>query len=219
MKEQTKLRIFKRVLIYLLGLFIMALGVSISKLSNLGVSPVNSIPAVVSEIFEIDMGICTMIIFIGFILIQILILQKHFKKTQCLQIFGAVIFGAFVSLTNLYVTLFVPAGSSYFLQILYIFISVILVAFGILLYLEANILSLPGEGVMQALTYKTGISLASAKMIFDWTVVGISVLLSILSIRTLVGVREGTVIAAFGVGICLKIITKYIKKPLQDFLK
>lgn len=219
MKEKTKLKIFKRVLIYLLGLFIMALGVSISKLSNLGVSPVNSIPAVVSEIFKVDMGICTMIIFIGFIFIQIMILQKKFKKSQCFQIFGAIIFGGFVSITNLYVSLFIPAGTNYFLKILYIFVSIILVAFGILLYLEANILSLPGEGVMQALSYKTGISLATAKMIFDWSVVSISVLLSILSIRTLTGVREGTVIAAFGVGICLKIITKYIKKPLQEFLK
>ena len=42
--------------IYLLGLFVMALGVSISKASDLGVSPVNSIPSVVSEITGVDMG-------------------------------------------------------------------------------------------------------------------------------------------------------------------
>ena len=45
----------RRTVVYLLGLFIMALGVSVSKASQLGVSPVNSIPSVVSDILKVDM--------------------------------------------------------------------------------------------------------------------------------------------------------------------
>ena len=42
--------VIKRILAYCLGLFIMALGVSLSVLSDLGVSPMSSIPYVLSQI-------------------------------------------------------------------------------------------------------------------------------------------------------------------------
>ena len=52
----TKLSV-RRVVIYLLGLFILALGVSFSVKSRLGVSPVNSIPYTVSMLTGIEQGL------------------------------------------------------------------------------------------------------------------------------------------------------------------
>ncbi len=208
----------KRIVVYLIGLFIMALGVSVSKASDLGVSPVNSIPSVMNEICGIDMGICTTVIFIGFIFIQFLILRKDFKAIYLLQIFCSAIFGFFVSISNQIANNILPVCGNYGMRLVYIAISIILVALGILLYLEANILSLPGEGVMQAISDKTGIVLSSSKMIFDWTVVIIAAILSLIFIGKLAGVREGTVIAAFGVGICLKMLNKILLKPVKNFL-
>ncbi len=104
------------------------------------------------------------------------------------------------------------------MQLFYIVISMILVALGILLYIQANILSLPGEGVMQAISQKTGIALSTAKIIFDWSVVIIAAVLSLVCLRTLSGVREGTIIAAFGVGLCLKVLNHFFQKPLERFL-
>jgi uncharacterized membrane protein YczE len=210
---------FRRGLIYLIGLFLMAFGVSVSKVSDLGVSPVNSIPCVVSEISGIDMGLCTTGVFIFFIFIQLLILRRDFKTVYLLQIICSMIFGMFVSITNQIAGIFLPACTNYAMSILYIGISIILVALGILLYLEADILSLPGEGVMQAVSGKAGIPVSSSKMIFDWTVVIIAAALSLIFLEQLTGVREGTVISAFGVGICLKFLNKYCLKPVQVFLK
>ena len=42
--------LLKRLLLYAVGLFIMAVGVSFSVLSGLGVSPIDTIPYVTSEI-------------------------------------------------------------------------------------------------------------------------------------------------------------------------
>ena len=48
---------FRKIVIYCLGLFIMAMGVSFSGSADLGMSPVNSIPYVLSEIFtQLSMG-------------------------------------------------------------------------------------------------------------------------------------------------------------------
>lgn len=208
----------KRIIAYALGLFIMALGVSVSKISNLGVSPVNSIPSVLSDILEVDMGICTTGVFLMFIVIQIIILRKEFQLVNLLQVFCSFLFGYFVSITNKLSVNILPQCSSYIIQLLYVCISIILVAMGILLYLEASILSLPGEGVMQAISNKTGIPLSTAKLIFDWTVVFIATATSLIFTKRLMGVREGTVLAAFGVGICLKLLTKHLKMPLHDIL-
>ena len=209
----------KKVIVYLVGLFVMALGVSVSKASELGVSPVNSIPSVLSDILKIDMGICTTAVFIGFILIQLIILRKDFKPVFLLQILCSAVFGFFVSLSNKLADAFLPPCGNYAARLLYILISMVLVALGIMLYIQADILSLPGEGVMQALSVKTGISLPTAKIIFDWSVVIIAAATSLICLKTLSGVREGTVIAAFGVGLCLKLLNKLFLKPLQGFLE
>lgn len=209
----------KRIITYLIGLFVMALGVSVSKASQLGVSPVNSIPSVVSDILRIDMGICTTAVFIGFILVQFIILRKDFKPIFLLQVLCSMVFGLFVSVSNFLASAFLPVCTNYPMRLFYIVISMILVALGILLYIQADILSLPGEGVMQAISKKTGMALSTAKIIFDWSVVIIAAVLSLVCLKTLSGVREGTVIAAFGVGLCLKVLNHFFQEPLNRFLE
>lgn len=208
----------RRIIVYTIGLFIMALGVSVSKISNLGVSPVNSVPSVLSDILEVDMGICTTGVFLVFIVIQILILRKEFQLVNLLQVVCSFMFGYFVSITNKLSLSILPQGNSYIIQLLYVGISIILVEMGILLYLEASILSLPGEGVMQAISNKTGIELSTAKLFFDWSLVIIAAITSLIFTRSLMGVREGTVLAAFGVGICLKYFTNHFRIPLNKIL-
>ena len=65
-----------RVIIYMIGLLILAFGVAFSVNSNLGVSPVNSLPYVISLIVEKKLGTCVTVVFISYILLQILILRK-----------------------------------------------------------------------------------------------------------------------------------------------
>ncbi len=209
---------FKKILIYCVGLFIMALGVSISKASHLGVSPVNSIPAVQSTIINMDMGICTTMVFTIFILIQIIILRKEFKLFNLLQIIPSFLFGIFVSGTNWLCDLLLPVTVNYFVSIIYLLISMILIALGILFYLNAEILSLPGEGVIQAISHKSHMKLSTAKIMFDWSLILIAAILSLAFLGELNGIREGTVIAAFGVGTCLKLAEQLFEKPLRSFL-
>lgn len=48
--KHSAITLLKKVLVYCTGLFIMAMGVSFSGTADLGMSPVNSIPYVLSEI-------------------------------------------------------------------------------------------------------------------------------------------------------------------------
>lgn len=70
---------------YFVGLFIMTLGVSMSVKSNLGVSPVSSIPYTITCIFGLEMGKATIVFHIFLVILQIIILRKEFKLKNLLQ--------------------------------------------------------------------------------------------------------------------------------------
>ena len=218
MKEHNVSLLVKKVFIYCLGLFLMALGVSFSVKSNLGVSPVNSIPYVVSLITGIEQGKCVTAIFIGFIGLQILILMKDFKVKNLLQIIGSTIFGYFVTAANA-LTAGIPSCTQYPMQLLFLFISMVFVAIGVSMYLKPNLLSLPAEGVMMALVEKFGIKFPNAKTGFDTAMVVVAALLSLLYFHKLQGVREGTLIAAVGIGQLVKVWNKIADKKMSAFLE
>ena len=81
-----KHNIIPRIIIYAAGLFLMAFGVAFSVNSNLGVSPVNSLPYVVSRILKVDLGRCVIAVFSGYILIQILLLRRNFRWINLTQL-------------------------------------------------------------------------------------------------------------------------------------
>lgn len=70
---------FKRYLIFLVGLFISSLGVSLVTKANLGTSPISSIPYVLSLNFSLTLGNFTIIFSLFLIALQLLILRNDFK--------------------------------------------------------------------------------------------------------------------------------------------
>lgn len=197
--------------IYCVGLFIMALGVAFAVISDLGVSPVSSIPYIVSLITGINLGMCTTVVLSLFIVVQMILLGKKFKIRSWLQIIASSIFGLFVSVASA-LTSFIEVGDCYIVRLLFCFLSVVLIAIGVFLYLLPDLLSLPGEGVMQAMTVRFLMPMHRAKTIFDCSVVGIALLLSIVFLGGIEGIREGTVISAVCVGLCMKCIQKSYNK-------
>lgn len=187
-----------RIGIYLLGLFILAFAVSISVRSNLGVSPVSSVPFVFSKVFGIEFGNMTIIEFSAYVLIQIIILRKNFKWIQLLQIACAVIFGKFVTLTSSLISGWTPG--SYIEQLCMILLATVLIATGIKLYLLGELIPQAADGLVQTISRKWGFKIANVKNIFDICSITVATSVSLLVKGHIIGLREGTVIAALGVG-------------------
>ena len=83
----------RRLLIYLLGLGLMALGVVFSARSGLGVSPVGSLANVLYQIGLsrnapgwVNLGNCTIAVYCLYILAEAVILRKEFKAGMLLQL-------------------------------------------------------------------------------------------------------------------------------------
>ena len=91
----------KRYIIFLVGLFVNSLGVSLITKANLGTSPISSIPYVLSLNFPLTLGNFTIIFSILLIILQLFILRKNFKLEHLLQIPISILFGYFISPLNI----------------------------------------------------------------------------------------------------------------------
>ena len=75
-----------RLVLYLIGLFIMTLGISMSVKSNLGVSPVSSIPYTITCITGLEMGKATILFHIVLVALQFVILRGAFQIKSLLRL-------------------------------------------------------------------------------------------------------------------------------------
>ena len=214
MEKKVK-HFIRRLVVYLLGLFILALGVSVSVKSDLGISPVNSIPYVLSRVTGLEQGLLVTLVFCGFVLIQILLLRREFQLVQLLQVVCATIFGSFVSLTNRIVCF--PVPEAYIARLGLAVLSAILVAGGMFLYLCGNLIPQPAEGLCLAIEKKTGWKYSNVKVFFDCCLVSTATIISLVGLGKVVGVREGTLIAMLGVGRLIGIMIRYWKQPMTRF--
>ena len=215
----------KRLLVYFLGLFIMAVGVVFSVKSALGVSPVTCLANVTYQIFGIDqglsflsLGVCTTLTYCVYIFAEVLILRKQFKPSMLLQIVASTVFGAMVNLAfALFV--FLPAPEAYPMRVLFLLCSIPMVAFGVMLYLAPNILPTPGEGLSLAVSMMIKKPVATCKIIVDCCLVVLSALVSLSYFRGFVGVRAGTVVSAVFVGFVMKRMMRVCNPFLLRFVE
>ncbi|MFS8540829.1 MAG: hypothetical protein LOD89_01895, partial [Tissierellales bacterium] len=130
--KSNTIKLINRVVFYIIGLFFIALGVAFSVNSQLGVSPVNSLPYVISVIIGKDLGTVVIVVFCFYILVQILLLRKEFQWINLTQIVFSTIFGYFVDFAKYILGDFtIP---TYLGKLTMLAISILLVALGICIY-------------------------------------------------------------------------------------
>ena len=196
----------KRYLIFLVGLFVNSLGVSLITKANLGTSPISSIPYVLSLNFPFTLGNFTIFFSIFLIVLQLIILRKNFKLEHILQIPVSIIFGYFIDLTMILFSWVNP--EAYIMKSVYLLIGCLILGVGVYMEVLADVVMLPGESFVRAivLTWKT--NFGTTKICFDVSMSVIAVVLSFVFAGRLAGVREGTVIAALLVGFIARLIGK-----------
>ena len=201
----------QRFLRYILGFMIMTLGIAISVKSNLGVSPVSSIPYTLTCVIGLEMGKATILFHTVLVLAQFLLLRKEFKMVNLLQIPAGVLFGYLTTFGN-WLMSFVAIPDSIVIRIAMILVSTVLIAIGLFFYVPANIMPLAAEGLILAISEKFGFEFSNVKVCFDVTVVSISFAICLLVLHSLGSVGIGTIASALLVGVELKWIKKIFAK-------
>ena len=201
---------FNRYWIYLLSLFIISLGASLSIKANLGTSPLICLPYVSSLIIKLTVGEVMFVFTLIFILIQVVLLRSDFEKRQYLQLVIGTIFSFFVDFSLMLVDFINPVG--YASQMALLLFSCLVVAFGVLLEIQTEIVYLPADGVIVAISKVLKKEFSTVKPFIDTSMVIIAAVLSVVFLGYLAGVREGTIISAIIIGPIVRLLKTHLDK-------
>lgn len=202
-----------RIVIYICGIFLLALGGVLAIKSNLGASPVSSLPLSISKVSSISLGTAAAILFIIYVGIQILILRNDFKIIQLLQIIFAILFGQIMNFFNIIININVE---NFYIRILICILSFFVTAFGVVFTITANIVPVAPDGLAQAISKRMNIDFGKAKIYFDCVVVILSVLILTLNNKGLDGLGIGTILSALLVGRIVAYINKNLKHKIEN---
>ena len=206
-----------RYVIYLISLFIISLGASISIKANLGTSPLVCVPYVSSLIMNMSVGTVSLILNVVFISVQVILLRRDFEKRQFLQIIVGSIFAFSIDFSLMLVNFLNPAN--YIEQFGLLLISCVVVAIGVLLEVQTEVVYLPPDGIIVAIAKVLNKEFPKVKPFFDTTMVIIAASLSLVFLGYLAGVREGTVISAFIIGPIVKVLQKYFNPYIEAIIE
>lgn len=188
----------ERYLIFFIGVVVQASGIALITRSTLGSPPISAAPYVLSVLTDFTLGQYTFLINALMIVGQVALLRGRFKHIQILQLPVTVIFA---SSLDLFMYLFKWTIVDFYpLNMVVLFVGITFLAFGVAMQVIANVLMLPGEGIVYAISTVSKIEFAKVKTCFDIGMVLLAIGLSLFFLHTLVGAREGTVASALCTG-------------------
>lgn len=203
----------KRCVLLVVGLVIMAYGVSLSIQAGLGTSPISSLPYTLSCLTPLTVGTATIAMHCVLILLQILLLKRNYSPIQLLQLPVALLFGWLTDATLSTIEFLIP--HNYFLRWVLCLLGILLVGIGVSCEVNADVVPLAGEGFSLAVCKAFSFPFPPVKIGFDCSLVAIACVLGLFGKGMLLGVREGTIAAAILVGLTSKQVTKWVIKPLM----
>ena len=125
------------------------------------------------------------------------------------------LFGVFIDLGMWVGGLWVP--SAYWGRLAEVVVGSVVMAAGIALQIHADLIFNLGEGIVKALCRVTRTRFAWTKMGFDVSLVAVSLVLSLVALHAVRGLREGTIVAAFAVGLSLRWLVPLLR-PVRRWL-
>ena len=230
-KVGRPVNLVKKFIVYLGGLFLMTIGINLSKLSGLGITPISSIPRALEQIMGVTLGTSTIIIYVLVIVAQLVLLRKKFRLKNALGIVITFVFSFLVDLTGSdpdafgHLLVNFPAPEIWPLKLVLVLISCVVIALGVFLYIRPDWIPMPVEGLAIAMGQIFHKQTGTCKTMVDTTLVVIALILQVVFLGGIMSfvsdgvvVREGTVIAAVLVGQIINFVSKRLGAPLDAWL-
>lgn len=217
--KRSKAEWVRRYAAFVIILFVIAFGTSLSIRANLGSSPISAPPYILSLIpgMKFSMGQLTIFMHVIFILIQMLLLRKDFEKRQYAQILVSFLFGFYTDLTMwmtgfMQVPLTMNPTIGYPLRFTELLAGGAILAFGIACEVRCDSLMLAGEGLPLAISKFLKRDFGKVKICSDTSLVTIGVIFMLVFFGDwdwkMIG--AGTLISMFYVGFMVRVFSPRI---------
>ena len=208
----------KRYILLIIGLILNSFGVALVTKGGLGSSPLACFPYALSLVLpQLSMGTWCAIFDIALIVVQFIVLKgKMEKRDIILQVVLSFGFGIFCDL-GLWVFAWVNP-TNYVYKWICLVLGTLFFGFGINFELTGSISMLPGNALPKVIARRLNKEYGPVRVCCDVTFTCLSAAVSIIFLKALVSVREGTIVAALLVGNMAKLVKK-ILSPFWNALE
>lgn len=215
-KEQVVGFVWQHVLLAA-SLFVMTLGVALCVRSALGSSVISTIPFVMTlagesgSLVSLSIGEWTYLMNFVLVGIQLLVLRRQFEPVQLFQLVIGFGFGWLLD-ANMAITSAL-AINTLTMQILAQVIGCTVLGIGIAFEIQCGSVTMPGEGLPVAISRKTGVAFARAKIMVDVTLTLMAVVIGYVFFGRWLWqvVGPGTLFAMVYVGVVVKFVSPRIQ--------
>lgn len=200
-----------RIGIYLVGMTVLALGITLNTLSGLGASAIISMPYTVSRGVSFSFANLTLLLYCVFVAAEFVIKGRQRSWLDLLQIPLSIVFTRFMALFQLMITY---QSGSMPTDLLVLVIGILLTGIGAATTVDMMLIPNPGDGIVNSISMRTGKELGFCKNCFDLGSVTCSVLIGLAFGNPLLGIGLGTLLSMLGVGRVMAIWNRLVKPKL-----
>lgn len=198
--------------IYILGMVLLAMGITMNSLTGLGASAIVSVPFTVSEATGLSFGDLTLIVYVLFVGAEFVIMDKKSSWTYLLQIPLSIVF---TRIMNLIKAVLPYESGNLPVDLLVLVIAIILTGVGAAMTVDMALIPNPGDGIVASISARSGRELGLCKNILDLCCVCCSLIIGAVMGNPLMGVGLGTFISMIGVGRVIAVFNALARTGLR----
>ena len=211
--EAVRIPLLKRAIFTIVGIFILATGVSAVTIANLGTATVSTVPFVLNYLGMGTIGMLEMGINLVTLVIQLILLKGRMKPLIILvQVLLAV--GIGVGIDAIMPVLQTLLGTSYLSHLTMLAFGIVMTGLGISFMVQSQMM-MPLDALVDLLARINGKSFGFVKTIFDVGLTAITCVIGLVFAHTIVGVREGTVLCALLCGLVSNLFIRLLRPVLK----
>lgn len=231
-----KKAIVYRAFFYVLGLLVMALGITLNTKSGLGVSPIISVSYSISDIWNFNFGNATFVLYGTFIITEMVVHLLHHKKVavleenpssrlklvlllDLLQFPLSLVFTRFMNLFAAVIPDFKTAypdsfAGSFWGRLIVLLVAIVFTGIGAAMSLDMRLIPNPADGLVQAIADLGGRTLGFTKNCFDGFNILLTAVISLIFAGHLIGIGLGTILTVIGVGRVIALFNRLLESKV-----
>ncbi|MEV0758897.1 DUF6198 family protein [Nocardia sp. NPDC050435] len=194
----------RRWIIYVAGIYILTLGLSLAIRAGIGISPQSSLTRTMTLVLPpLTQGNFNLILEVIMLVLTFLIWPRNFKASNLLSMVPALVLALLLDF-NLMVTEWIHL-EPYAANLVLLFFADAMLALGLFLMIRANLVLMPIDLFVNTIQQKTGWKWGNIKTVFDCTLLALSASIGLMFLGAPHFIREGTIINAILVGQYVKL--------------
>ena len=197
--------------IYLAGMTLLALGITLTTLAGLGASAIVSVPYTISCGFGLSFANLTLIFYCSFVGAEFIIKGKQRSLLDLLQIPVSIVFTRFMALFQTAIGYQSGVLST---DLLVLLLGILLTGIGAATAVDMQLIPNPGDGIVNSISIRSGRELGFCKNCFDLGCVTCALVIGTLFGSPLLGIGLGTLLSMLGVGRVMAIWNRMVKQKL-----